>query len=321
MRLLRLLALAATPAIAGSAHAEPVAVVASFPILADIVGEIGGGRVGVVSLVPPGGDVHVYAPSPQDARRVAEADLVVVNGLGFEGFIDRLVDAAGSDAPVVVAAAHVDPLPAADHDADAGADAHAEHEHEHEPAGEAAHEDHDHGAYDPHAFQDAGNVRLYAKEIAAGLETVDPAGAELYRQNLARFDAELAALDAEIAAELAPFRGETVLIAHDAMNYFGRRYGIDIAGVQGISTDAEPSARDVAALVRRMRDRHVVAIFAEANADRRLVDAIAAETGVAVGQPLYIDTLSPPDGPAPSYLAMMRYNAATLTTALAGAKR
>lgn len=335
MRWLILCALLATPA-----AAAPVEVVASFPILADMVREVGGERVAVTSLVPPGGDVHVYQPTPQDAGRVAQADLVVVNGLGFEGWLERLVEAAEAGR-VVEAAAGVTPIPAEEdgdeahaaegHDADAaeahaeeeahGAEEHAAEAHEAEALAATAHDEDVHGAFDPHAWQDVGNARRYVATIAAALAEADPDGAAAYAANAARYDAELAALDAEIVAALAPLGERRVLVSHDALGYFEQRYGIAFVAAQGLSTEAEPSARDVAALIREVRGERVDAVFVEAQADRRMVERIAAETGARVGEALYVDTLSDPDGPAPTYVAMMRHNVGALTKALGRAER
>lgn len=349
MRWLVCLSILATPA-----AAEPIAVVASFPILADMVHEVGGDRVTVRSLVPPGGDVHVYEPTPKDAAEVAEADLVVVNGLGFEGWMDRLVEAAGAKR-VAVASEGVTPAAAGEtqyelaaehgdtqyehaHNEEAGRahneeagyahDEEADHAHN-EEAGDAhneeaghAHneeEDHAHGDYDPHAWQDVGNARRYVMAIAQALTAADPDGAAAYAANAARYDDELEALDAELKGELALVGGKRALTSHDAFGYFGRAYGVEFVGVQGLSTETEPSARQVAVLIRAMKGEGIDAIFVEALADRRIVDQIAAETGATVGEPLFADTLSPSDGPAPTYVAMMRHNAAALTRALSGA--
>lgn len=303
--------------LAGSvpALAQPIEVVATFSILADMTRNVGGERVAVTTLVGPGGDPHVFQPTPQEARAIAEADLVVVNGLGFESWLDRLVEASGYDGPIVVASQRVTPLSADSHDHDEG-DAHANHAQGEDHAGEVRHEDDE--VYDPHAWQDLGNARLYVAAIADGLAAADPEGAGHYAANAERYDAEIAALAAEATAAFAALGSErrTVLTNHDAFAYLAAAYDLSMVAPQGLSTEAEPSARDVAALVREIRADGVDAIFLESATDGRLMARIAAETGATVGGELYADTLSPPAGPASTYLAMMRHNVGALTTAL-----
>ena len=298
-------ALAGLPMFGGpAAAAEPLKVVASFSILADMTRTIGGDRVAVTSLVGPGGDPHVFQPSPQDARAVAEADLVIINGLGFEGWMDRLIEASGYDGPVVVASKEVVPLAADGSHADEA----------------DAHDAHGHDVYDPHAWQDAGNAALYAAAICGALEDADPAGKATYTASATAYEATLTQIDGEIRARFAalPTDRRTVLTTHDAFGYFAHAYGLTFLAPQGLSTESEPSARDVAALIRQIRDEGVEAVFIEALSDDRLVRQIAQETGAIVGGELYADTLSAADGPASTYIAMMRHNAAAIATALAG---
>lgn len=313
----------------GPAEAAPLKVVASFSILADMVGEVGGDRVSVDMLVGPGSDAHVFQPTPQDARKVAEADLVVVNGLGFEGWMDRLVEATGYKGPVVVASAAIVPLPAeaeeeaAEHGTqtrahDAAPDHAADADHDHAAGAE---EDHEHGAYDPHAWQDFANAKLYVEAIASGLSAADPAGRAGYVERSRAYVAKIDAAQAEARAafDSLPEGRRTILTTHDAFAYFGRAMNIAFVAPQGISTESEPSARDVAALEQRIRADGVDALFLEVAADNRLVQGIAGDTGVAIGGELWADTLSAKDGPAPTYLAMMGHNVSALVSALARA--
>lgn len=276
-------------------------VVASVSILGDLVARVGGDRVAVTVLVGPDGDAHVFQPSPADARAVAGARAVVVNGLGFEPWLDRLIEAAGYAGPVIVASRDVTPLALA--------------------RGEADDPDHaadDHGPADPHAWQDVANARLYVAAIAEGLAAADPGGAATYRANAAAYGAELDALDAAIRAAVAalPPDRRRIVTSHDAFAYFARAYGVTFVAPQGMSTEAEASAADVAALIAQVRAEGTPALFLENVSDPRLLDRIAAETGAAIGGTLYSDALSGPEGPAASYLAMMRHNIATLTAAL-----
>lgn len=289
------------PAIA----ADRLPVVASFSILGDMTARVGGDRVVVTTLVGPDGDAHVYEPTPDDVRAVAAARLLVVNGLGFEGWMDRLAGASGYAGPVVVASKGVAPREMA--------------EEEHADAEGHDHHGHDHHGIDPHAWQDVANAVTYVKNIAAGLDAADPAGKATYDANAAAYVAELEALDAEVRAALAtlPADRRRIITSHDAFGYFGAAYGLRLSAPEGVSTEAEASAADVAALIRQIRADAVPAIFVENIKDRRLIDQIAAETNAAVGGELYTDALSDKDGPAPTYVEMIRHNVKTLAEALA----
>lgn len=303
---------------------EPLPVVATFSILGDIVAEVGGERVSLTTLVGPDGDGHVYSPTPADARRVAEAEVVFVNGLEFEGWIDRLIASSGTDATVAVASEGVDLLQSEkahehgeddhdhDHDHDHG---HAHDDHAHD---DHAHDDHAHGFYDPHAWQDVENVMVYVTNVRAALTAADPDGAEAYRANAQAYLAELEALDAEIAEAVAaiPEARRTVVTSHDAFGYFERAYGLDFMAPQGVSTESEASARDVALLITQVRESGADAVFVETITDERLMRRIADETGAAIGGTLYSDALSAADGPAPTYIELMRHNIRTLSEAL-----
>jgi zinc/manganese transport system substrate-binding protein len=323
-----LLASAAALTFASSAVAEEkLKVIATFSILGDIVATVGGERVEVTTLVGPDGDAHVFQPSPADAEAVAQAAVIVANGLGFEGWIERLIEASGTGAAVVIAAESVTPI-AMDGDAhgddDAGHDHDAEEAgHDHDHAEDEGHDDaaeagHDHGAEDPHAWQSVANVLTYVGTIEQGLTAADPAGAEVYKANADAYRVALEALDAEIRAGIAalPETRRTVVTSHDSFGYFAAAYGVTFVAPQGMSTESEASAQDVAALITQIRDAGITAVFVENIADRRLLDQIAAETGAKIGGVLFSDALSAPDGPAPTYVAMMRHNVQQLTGAL-----
>jgi zinc/manganese transport system substrate-binding protein len=288
----------------------PIDIVASFSILGDLVEQVGGDRVAVTTLVGPDGDAHVYQPTPADAQAVASADVVFVNGLGFEGWLDRLVDASETQAQVVVATEGI--TPHAFEEGEEHEEEHAEGEHEEEHAG------HDHGAFDPHAWQSVPNAKIYVANIAAALSTADPAGADAYAANAAAYTEKLDALDAEIRTTIAavPENRRTIVTTHDAFGYFASTYGLAFEAPQGISTESEASAQDVAALIEQIRDEGIAAVFVENIADPRLLEQIASETDATIGGTLYSDALSGPDGPAPTYLEMMRYNLTTLAQAL-----
>ena len=279
------MAFAGVPTQAGPA---PVPVVASFSILADLVRAVGGERVAVTTIVGPDGDAHVYQPRPADSRAIADARLVFVNGLGFEGWIDRLIGAARTRAEVVTVSKGI-----AARTGEEGAD--------------------------PHAWQDPANVKIYVENIRAALAAADPGGAEDYEANAAAYLARLAALDAEIAKtfDAIPKERRRVVSTHDAFGYFSARYGVEFIAPKGVSTEAEASARDIARIIDAAKRHKVSAVFLENVADPRLTRRIAAETGARIGGTLYSDALSDAKGPAATYLDMMRHNAGELAKAMA----
>jgi zinc/manganese transport system substrate-binding protein len=279
-----------------SARAEPVRVVATFSILGDLVRQVGGERVAVTTLVGPNGDAHSFVPAPADAQSVAAARLVVVNGLGFEGWIDRLIKASGTKAKVVVAARGVVPIEEEDHD----------HGHAH--------------AIDPHAWQNVANAKSYVAAIRDGLAGVDPDGKAAYDANATAYLAKLDALDTEVRAALAgiPEARRRVVTTHDAFGYFAKAYGLRFLAPQGVSSQSEATARDVAAIVRQVRRDKIPAVFLENVSDPRLMQQIAREGGARAGGRVFSDALSEPGGPAPTYLEMMRHNAREFAAALAG---
>ncbi|MCC6736578.1 MAG: metal ABC transporter substrate-binding protein [Bauldia sp.] len=272
----------------------PLQAVASFTILGDLVSVIGGDRVAVTTLVGPGGDAHVFEPGTRDARAVGGAAIVFANGLGFDPWMDRLVASVGYAGPVTMASSGVTPLPFEEDDPD-----------------------HAHGD-DPHAWQSVANVRVYVSNIAEALIAADPAGEAAYRANLAAYLAELDALEAEIVAAVTalPEANRTIITSHDAFGYFAHAYGLTFLAPVGVSTEAEATPAAVAALIDQIRATGVRAVFIETMTDPRLIEQIAAETGAVIGGDLYADALSPPGGPAPTYLAMMRHNIETIAAAL-----
>lgn len=305
------------PAPAWSADA-PIPVVATFSILGDMVERIGGDKVAVTTLVGANGDAHVYNPTPADASAVSRAEILVFNGLAFEGWLDRLVEASGFDGVRVVATDGIQPIRLEDdddHDDDhAEKDDHDKDDHDKEEHAD----EHDHGAFDPHAWQNPANAVIYVDNIAAALSRADPANASTYYGNRAAYVAEIEALDADIRKTVGglPEDRRTIVTPHDAFGYFAETYGLRFVAPSGISTESEPSAADVATLIRQIRDEGITAVFVESITDRRLIEQIADETGASIGGTLYSDALSGPDEPASTYLDMMRHNVETLTKAL-----
>lgn len=283
---------------AAASEARPLRAVASFSILGDLVREVGGSHVAVTTLVGPDSDAHGFSPSPADARKLAEADIVFVNGLGLEGWLDRLIRASGTRAPVVVATTGVTPIQALDgHDHGDGAGGHAA---------------------DPHAWQNVANVRIYVANIRDGLTKVDPAQAAAYQDAAAAYLAKLDSLDRDVRATIAtiPPENRRIITTHDAFGYFAAAYGLRFIAPQGISTDSEASPRDVAAIIRQIRRDRVPAVFLENISDPRQMEQIARESGARIGGKVYSDALSGPDGPAPTYIDMMRANVRAFAAAL-----
>jgi zinc/manganese transport system substrate-binding protein len=287
-----------TPVASQQRPSERLKAVATFSILADLVKNVGGDHIELATLVGPNGDAHVYAPTPADAKKVAEANVVFSNGLGFEGWITRLIRASGTKAPVVIASRGVKPRQAA-----------ASHGHGH---------GHDHGGSDPHAWQSVPNAKIYVANIRDALIKADPAGKATYEANAAAYLARLDALDREVreAIERIPAARRKVITTHDAFGYFQEAYGIEFITPQGVSTEAEASARDVARIIAQIKRQRIPAVFLENVTDPRLVKRIADETGAKIGGTLYSDALTDEKGEAPTYIDLMRHNLRTLSAAL-----
>ena len=286
--LVLLLAAMAAPA----AAQDRLKVVATFSILADLVKNVGGDRVAVTALVGPNGDAHVYQPSPGDAKMLADARLVFANGLGFEGWINRLVKASGTKAPTIVATKGVKPRKSED--------------------------DHGHGEADPHAWQSVANAKLYVANIRDALSLTDPAGKGSYEANAAAYLARLDALDAEVKAAIdkIPADRRRIITSHDAFGYFAAAYGVAFIAPQGVSTEAEVSAKDVARIITQIRKQKIPAVFLENVTDERLLRRIGAESGARIGGTLYSDALSEPGGPADTYVKMFRHNVPAMVAAI-----
>jgi zinc/manganese transport system substrate-binding protein len=295
--------------------AEKVRVVASFSILADLVHRIGGERVAVSAFVGPNTDMHVFQPAPGAAKELLDANLVVINGLGFEGWADRLVKASGYKGPLVIASNGITARKAGDDHSHGKGHGHGHgHGHSHGKKGHS----HAHGPNDPHAWQDPANVKVYVANIRDALIAADPAGKAQYEAAATAYLAELDKLDAEIRAAFAPIgeKQRRVITSHDAFGYFGAAYKVRFLAPQGVGGDSEPTAKGVAALIRQIKRNNIRAVFVESISNPRLIQQIAKETGVKLGGTLYSDALSAADGPAGNYLAMMRHNKKLLAEAM-----
>jgi zinc/manganese transport system substrate-binding protein len=266
---------------------EKTNVVASFSILSDFVRNVGGDRVNVTTLVGANSDVHVYTPAPADAKKIADAKLVIVNGLGLEGWLPRLVQSSGGKAAIVIASSGIVPRKL-------GSDA------------------------DPHAWQSVGNAKIYVANIRDALQAADPAGAATTRANADAYLAKLDALDREVREAIAriPEARRKVISTHDAFGYFAAAYGIAFIAPQGVSTESEASARDIAAIITQIRTAKIPAVFLENISDPRLMNRISAETGAKIGGTLVSDSLTGEKGEAPTYIELVRHNIKALMSAL-----
>jgi zinc/manganese transport system substrate-binding protein len=262
-------------------------VVASFSILGDFVKNVGGDLVEVKSLVGPNGNPHAFQPSPADARTISDAKVVFVNGLGFEGWLDRLVAASGTKAKIVTATTGIDPIAP-------------------------------NGRTDPHAWQSVGNAKIYVANIRDGFIAADPQNKAVFEANAAAYLGKLDSLERQVRAEVdkIPAEQRRVIVAHRAFEYFAKAYGVTFFAPQGPAMEAEPSAQALAAVINQIKTEKIRAVFFENIADRRLLQQISQESGARIGGVLYSDALSEGKAPASTYLDLMRNNLIELTKAL-----
>ena len=274
------------------AYAAKLKVVASFSILGDLVSEVAGDNIDLKVLVGSNGDAHEYQPAPADAKALAGANLVFVNGLGFEGWFERLVRSSGYNGQVVVASKGVPTLKSQ------------------EDPGEKLH-----GHNDPHAWQNIANAKVYVVNIRDALIMADKKHADEYRDNTEKYLAQLDALESWVKAEIGkvPAEKRKVISMHDAFQYFAKAYGITFLAPVGISTDAQPSAADIARLEDQIRSQKITAVFLENMTDSRLITQLQQDAGAHIGGTLYSDALSAPGEPAPDYISMFKHNVPELT--------
>ncbi|NMM11141.1 MAG: metal ABC transporter substrate-binding protein [Polaromonas sp.] len=265
-------------------------VVASFSVLGDLVRVVGGERVDVQTLVGPDQDAHVFEPSPSDVKKVAQSRLLVSNGLGFDSWMDKLARSAAYKGTVVVASSGVLTKKSAE----------------------------ENGHDDPHAWQDPTKVITYVRNISAALAKADPSGAAIYQRNASAYQAELVQLDswAKVQFALIPLAKRKIITSHDAFGYLGARYQISFLAPQGVSTDSEASAKEVALLIRQIKREKIKAVHVENMTNTRLLEQLSREAGVTAGATLYSDALSAQGGPADSYLKMMHYNITQLVQSM-----
>ena len=302
-----------------AALAAPLNVVSSFSILNDLVQQVGGDKVEASAIVGPEGDAHSFEPRPSDARRLQEADLLIINGAHFEAWLPKLVQAAGYKGKIVEASQGV-PLRAY-------ADQSAHKHHGHDPfhflhladlSVDVEEHDHDHGDFDPHAWQSLEHALLYIHTICDALAEADPENRLYYQQRTLNYQKAMEALHKELLEQFSalPAHKRTVVSSHDAFGYLGQTYGIEFLSLLGASNQAEPSAKELAELISYMRDNEVQAVFIENISNPKLIEQIARETGAVVGEQLYSDALAKSPHPADSYLGMMRWNGEALLNTL-----
>ena len=292
-------AFAARPALASDARLR---VVASFSILADLASLAAGEHADVLALAGPDVDPHAFSPSPADARRCAEADVLVMNGHGFDPWMEKLARSGGRKARLVLATQGV-----------ATIRARAAHSHVHSHG-----HSHGHGAVDPHAWQDASRAAQMVRAIGRGLGEARPAASPAIAAQAARAADELLALDSWISGLFAPIPKEKrrIFTSHDAFAYFGARYGVEFRAPRGVANEGEPSPADLARIIRDIRRENAKVVFLENISSPRVIEQVARESGARVGGRLYSDALSAADGPAATYQAMMRHNATLMRDAM-----
>lgn len=298
--LITLTTLAASPAIS-----QPLPVVASFSIIADLVRVVGGSHVEVTSLVGPNMDAHVFDPTPADAKRLANAKLVVTNGLGFEGWMERLIKSSGYRGPVIVASRGVKTIQEA-----------SGHSHQHGHSHSHSH------AADPHAWQNPVNVKQYVNNIRLALAAAKPEAADEFERRAASYSRELDALDQSIRDRLktVPVAQRRIITSHDAFGYFAAAYNVRFYPLQGLSTGSEPSAADVVRIIDQIKKNKVTAIFIENISDSRVLERLTKESGARIGGTLYADALSEPGGAVDTYLKMITHNANAIVDSFARAQ-
>lgn len=265
-------------------------VVTTTTIIADVAGEIAGDRLEVKTIMPIGGDPHIYRPVPGDARMIARSDLVILNGMELEGWLDQLARNAGGERPMVVATDGIDAL--------------RDPEYHDEP--------------DPHAWFDVRHMKTYVDNIVEGFLKIDPEGEEYFTERAETYKAQLDELHEWVHKQVQtlPEERRVLITSHDAFQYYGQAYDIEVIGVQGISTEAEPQTRDVINIINLINDREIPSVFMETSVNPKMIEQIAEETGVRIGGELFSDSVGPPDHEGGTYIGMIRYNTRTFVDAM-----
>ena len=269
---------------------EKLNIVASASMISDMAEQIIGPLHDVQMIVPIGGDPHLHEPTPSNARMVASADLVLINGLTFEGWITELIDNSGTSASIITVTKGTQPLTSQTYKNSA----------------------------DPHAWMDVSNALVYVDNIAQAMIQLDPENATSYEERLANYKAELTALDKEIETTIQsiPEQQRILITSHDAFQYYGKKYGIRLEAIIGISTEAQAQTADIKRVNKVIREQGVPAIFIESTINPKMMQQLAQDNKISIGGKLYADSLGDKDSPASTYVDMMRYNTETIAAAL-----
>ena len=281
--------------VTSASAAAKLKIVASFSILGDMVQEVAGKHADVTTMVGPDGDAHTFEPSHADAKKIADADIIFTNGLGLEPWMEPLTKSAEYKGSLSVASTGIEARTMVE---------------EEEGSSQTV--------TDPHAWQDLRNGVVYVRNIIAALSQADPAHASDYKSAGDAYIVDLQALDSDVRKEIAsvPPTKRRVITSHDAFGYFGAAYGVEFLAPEGLSTESEASAGDIAKLIDQIRREGIKALFVENVTDPRMIEMIGTETGVKLGGALYSDALSPADGPAPNYISLFKNNVPKLVAAM-----
>ncbi len=270
--------------------AQKLQVVATASMIADMASQIGGDLIDVRCVVPIGGDPHIYDPTPGDANMVAHADLILRNGLTFEGWLMELIENSGTRANIVTVTEGIDAISSLLYE----------------------------NASDPHAWMDASNGLIYIKNIRDALIRLDPQNEPTYTQNHEQYAGHLRELDHYIMEKIAsiPESKRILITSHDAFQYYGRRYGIRLESVLGTSTDAEVQTADILRLNKIIKESRVPALFVESTINPKVLEQLAVDNNLQIGGKLYSDSIGDKDSPAPTYYDMLKHNTDVIVAAL-----
>lgn len=295
----------ATSAFANTQTNNKIQIVTSFSILADMAKNIAGDKAEINTIIGRNSDAHAFEPTPKNVKQLAQADLLIINGLNFEPWLERLIQAAGFHDEVLVATNNVPVLHLSENELESH-DQHADH-----------HDEHNHGDIDPHAWQSLSNAIIYIDNITSALTQLDPENSAYYQANAIKYKDQIRALEKNIYEQIItiPISQRVILTSHDSFGYFGREYDIKFVSITGISSTAEPSAKRIAEISNTIKDQHVVAIFLENMTNNSILEQIAKATNSNIGGTLYSDALADDGSPASTYLGMMRWNAEQIMAA------
>ena len=271
---------------------EKIKVVSSASIFQDMAKNICGDKITSMSIVPIGRDPHTYTPKPSDVELVSSADLILINGLTFEGWITELIENSGTKAKIILITEGVEPIISQKY----------------------------HNASDPHAWMDAINGVKYVYNISAGLASIDPDNALFYADNGVKYNAEIKNAHNYIKNQIAtiPIEQRILITSHDAFQYYGRAYDITLNAIMGISTESEAQSKDVQRVINIIKEKKVPAVFIESTINPKMLQQIANDTGVKIGGELYADSLGDEDSEASTYLKLLTHNTDVIVNALAG---